>query len=57
MILHPHQQKVARSPARYKISRGGRRSGKTVLKTETMVFKAVSKLVKLANIAKNVALR
>ena len=48
MLLHPHQQEVARSPARYKISRGGRRSGKTVLKTETMVFKAVSKLVRLA---------
>jgi hypothetical protein len=48
MQLHPHQQAVARSPARYKISRGGRRSGKTVLKTETMVFKAVSKLVRLA---------
>ena len=53
MILHPHQQSVARSPARYKISRGGRRSGKTVLKTETMVFKAVSKLVRLAREFKN----
>jgi hypothetical protein len=48
MKLHPHQQNVARSPARYKVSRGGRRSGKTVLKTETMVFKAVSNLVRLA---------
>lgn len=48
MILHPHQQNVARSPARYKISRGGRRSGKTVLKTETMVFKAVSNSARLA---------
>ncbi len=48
MLFHPHQQKVARSNARYKVSRGGRRSGKTVLKTETMVFKAVSKLVSLA---------
>jgi hypothetical protein len=48
MKLHPHQQLVARSPARYKITRGGRRSGKTVLKTETMLYKAISKLVKLA---------
>ena len=39
---------MARSPARYKISRGGRRSGKTVLKTETMVFKAVSGSVRLS---------
>ena len=48
MKLHPHQQDVARSPARYKVTRGGRRSGKTVLKTETMIFKAVSKLVRLS---------
>ena len=48
MLLYPHQQKVARSPARFKITRGGRRSGKTVLKTETMVFKAVSNLINLA---------
>lgn len=48
MRLHEHQKTVARSPARFKITRGGRRSGKTVLKTETMVFKAVSNLVQLA---------
>lgn len=48
MLLHSHQKNVARSPARFKITRGGRRSGKTVLKTETMVFKAVSNLVRLA---------
>jgi len=48
MKLHKHQQEVARSPARYKISRGGRRSGKTVLKTETMVFKAVSNSSRLS---------
>ena len=48
MILHEHQRVVARSPARFKITRGGRRSGKTVLKTETMTFKAVSKFIKLA---------
>lgn len=48
MILHEHQKNVARSRARFKVTRGGRRSGKTVLKTETMVFKAVSNLVELA---------
>ncbi len=48
MKLHPHQQKIAASNARYKIVRGGRRGGKTVVKTETMLFKAISKLVKLA---------
>jgi Terminase large subunit, T4likevirus-type, N-terminal len=48
MDLHQHQQNVARSRARFKITRGGRRSGKTVLKTETMIFKATSNLVQLA---------
>jgi hypothetical protein len=48
MNLHEHQRKVARSPARFKVMRGGRRSGKTVLKTETMIFKAVSRLVTLS---------
>jgi len=47
MLLHDHQQKVARSIARFKITRGGRRSGKTVLKTEIMVYKAVSDLIQL----------
>ena len=48
MNLHPHQKQVASSPARFKVTRGGRRSGKTVLKVETMIFKAISKLIKLA---------
>lgn len=43
MILHPHQQKIAKSPARFKIQRGGRRSGKTVIKVENMLFKGLSK--------------
>lgn len=42
MILHPKQQEVIRSKARFKIIRAGRRSGKTVLKTETLLFKAVN---------------
>lgn len=44
MKLYPHQQEVARSPARFKVFRSGRRSGKTVLKTETMIYKGVSKI-------------
>jgi len=40
--LHDHQKTVARSPARFKIFRSGRRSGKTVLKVETMLFKGLS---------------
>lgn len=48
MKLHPHQQKIARSPARFKIQRGGRRSGKTVVKVETLTFKAVSSKIELS---------
>jgi len=48
MLLYPHQKKIVSSPARFKVQRGGRRGGKTVVKTETMLFKAVSKLVTLA---------
>lgn len=48
MLLYPHQKKIVSSQARYKVIRGGRRGGKTVVKTETMLFKAVSKLVELA---------
>jgi hypothetical protein len=48
MELHPHQQNVGRSPARFKVTRGGRRSGKTVLKTEVLVFKGVYADTKLS---------
>lgn len=43
MPLHPHQKKIAASKRRFRIIRGGRRGGKTLLETEVMVFKAVSK--------------
>lgn len=46
--MYPHQKEIASSPARFKVQRGGRRSGKTVVKTETMLFKALSKLIALA---------
>lgn len=48
MLLYPHQKEVASSTARFKVTRGGRRSGKTVLKVETLLFKAVSQLVELS---------
>jgi len=48
MILHPHQRKVSGSTRRFKVTRGGRRGGKTVLKQETMLFKGISKNIPLA---------
>lgn len=43
MLLLPHQKPIASSKARFKVIRGGRRGGKTVLETEDMTFGAVSK--------------
>lgn len=48
MKLHEHQQKIAGSVKRFKVTRGGRRGGKTVLKQETMLFKGMSKNIPLA---------
>jgi len=48
MLLYPHQKKTARSKARFTVERWGRRSGKTILKRERMLFKGTSKKVKLA---------
>lgn len=48
MKLHEHQKKVSNSPKRFKVTRGGRRGGKTVLKQETMLYKAISKNITLA---------
>jgi len=48
MHLYPHQQKIASSRARFKVQRGGRRGGKTVVKTETMLFMALSADTKLS---------
>ena len=42
MLLHTKQQEIARSPARFKVIRAGRRSGKTTYEIESMVYKAVS---------------
>lgn len=40
--LHEKQKEIAQSEARFKIVRAGRRSGKTLLKIELMLYKAVS---------------
>lgn len=41
IALHDKQRQVIKSPARFKIIRAGRRSGKTTLETEDMTFDAV----------------
>jgi len=53
MLLHPHQQKIAHSKSRFKIQRGGRRGGKTVIKVESMLYNAISNKTKLARAFKN----
>ena len=42
MLLHPHQQEIVRSQSRFKVIRGGRRSGKSSVEIEIMLFKAVT---------------
>ena len=42
MLLHDKQRAIVNSPARFKIVRAGRRSGKSILKLETMLFKSMS---------------
>lgn len=42
MKLHKFQKEIILSNARYKVIRAGRRSGKTVLQVENMLFMAVS---------------
>lgn len=41
-ILHPKQQEIVKSKARFKVIRAGRRSGKTTLEVEDMAFEAVN---------------
>lgn len=48
MDLHDHQYKIANSSKRFKVTRGGRRGGKTVLKQETMLYTGISKDIPLA---------
>jgi hypothetical protein len=42
MNLHEKQKEIVQSPARFKVIRAGRRSGKTTLEVEDMAFTAVS---------------
>lgn len=42
MLLHEHQRAIAKSRARFRVIRGGRRGGKTALETEVLSFKAVT---------------
>lgn len=42
LALHSKQKDIVRNPARFKVIRAGRRSGKSTLEIEEMVFHAVS---------------
>lgn len=46
-ILHPKQQGIVRSTARFKVIRAGRKGGKTLLEVETICYKATVKAEKL----------
>lgn len=43
MPLHDKQKEIVSNPARYKVIRAGRRSGKTSVEIEVMLFKAVTR--------------
>ena len=47
MLLHPAQQNIVQSPARFKVIRAGRKGGKTALEVETICFKAIVSADKL----------
>lgn len=53
MQLHPKQQKIARSNARFKVIRAGRKGGKTAYERESISYKATVSANKL-NLAKTV---
>ncbi len=53
MLLHPKQKIIVSSKARFKVTRAGRRSGKTVVKSETILFTAISKEIRIARAVKN----
>ena len=42
-VLHDKQKDIVRSPARFRVIRAGRRSGKTTLEIEIMLFRAMNK--------------
>lgn len=41
LIPHKKQEQIIRSPARFKVVRAGRRSGKTTVETEMLLYRAV----------------
>ena len=47
MKLHPKQQEIIRSKARFKVIRAGRKGGKTAMEVENICFKALVKADKL----------
>lgn len=53
MRLHPKQSPIAKSRARFKVIRAGRKGGKTALEVEIICFKAIAAISKL-NIEKTV---
>lgn len=53
MKLQEHQKKIANSPKRFKVTRGGRRGGKTFLKRETLLYKGTSKGTRLTRVFKD----
>lgn len=52
MLLHPKQREIVSNPARFKVIRAGRKSGKTALEVETLLFKATASVTRL-NLAKS----
>lgn len=53
MLLHQNQKPIAASNARFTVERCGRRFGKTTVKTERMLFKSISRTIRLARVFKN----
>jgi len=45
--LHPKQKQIAKSQARFKVIRAGRKGGKTALEVESIVFKATASIKRL----------
>lgn len=53
MLLHQGQKEIVKSKSRFKVIRAGRRFGKTLVETEIINFKAISKCVLKALEEKN----
>ena len=47
MILHDKQKEIVSSNARFKVTRAGRKGGKTALEVETICYKALVSATKL----------